>query len=228
MTGEACVPCSGHQPTGTRPPRSCRAQTQFSPGPAYVTPCPITPPHRTLRGRAPQAARPRSEPLDHPRLAEHRQRGRTRRGQPAHRSPGLPRRQGGQRIGVIIAGPAGQPVLPLRIVGQDQVLVIEPEPGCTVPGPPCTTSEAAGMATSTSILSRASSQGLPRPRLRVRRRRHTAQGDVLQRHLRTPMAQPVSHSQAAAASTPRIHNRICQRTAVGAGRHRWHRPNVTT
>lgn len=29
-----------------------------------------------------------------------------------------------------------------------------------------------------------------------------------------------AHSQAAAANTPRIHNRICQRTAAGAGRHR--------
>lgn len=53
MTGEACVPCSGRQPTGTRPPRSCRAQTPVSPGPAYVTPVPDPAARRTLRGRRP-------------------------------------------------------------------------------------------------------------------------------------------------------------------------------
>ncbi len=63
------------------------------------------------RQRHPQAARPRTEPLDHPHLPQRR---RARRSQPAQRGAELPRRQGGQQVGVLIGRPAGQLVLPPR------------------------------------------------------------------------------------------------------------------
>lgn len=68
------------------------------------------PARRLLRGGAPQpggplqrdaqAARPRPEPVGHPDLAQHRERTRTRCGQPGQCGPELSGRQGGQSVGV--------------------------------------------------------------------------------------------------------------------------------
>lgn len=59
-----------------------------------------------------QASRPETGPLRHPHLPRHRQRPRAGGGQPAAATPRTPPPQIRQCVGVLVGGPAGQPVRP--------------------------------------------------------------------------------------------------------------------
>lgn len=132
---------AAHQPTGTRPPQSCRLHTQFSPARACGTPWRTAPPagfseavpgsragHSSVMRRPPDPDRNRSVTRTSPSTASGPAPGAVSRVSAAPNSPAAraARASASARVG----GPARQLVGVLDVVGKAQPRGIQAEPSC--------------------------------------------------------------------------------------------------